>query len=640
MAEYQINYSRNRRADALGLDVLPESWATGWGAALDETLARNPTRALTNAAERGEYYEQRFIDDQTGNEVVIPAKPATILTREEANKKYGIPGKLEFDDETPEPVAEQLHRLNIEEIIRQDKRRRSTAGIGADLTAGLVGSLADPIGVAASFIPVVGQARYAALAGRIGTTGARATTGAIEGTVGAAILEPLVYAGAQWESADYSAADSLMNLTFGGVMGGGLHMGAGYIGDRWAARNVASPIQRLVDDAPVEDRLAIIGTAAKQILEGRPVDIEPVVAATVRAMENRGFLPPYEFRLAEYEAKAADFGLTDAQHKAFAPSDERDYVTGFYRAEDRVPTIQRAMDYSKETGQPAVYVEADIANLGGLNARFGHSGADDIYREMSQLFADSIREAGGVGVLVRHGGDEISAVVVGVPDSAVEQALSGLGPRIQAMADRRQLNDIPHAKNPEELPPGTRINYGVSTIDPRMGLSDIIARADRAVEANKVQGATNVNRVEAGAAGAAALERPAPGTDGGFGGAGAGVGRAAEPPESLKPENLQAWADKQNQPYVDPETQQGMQTAAEAAKAELGPPKELDTLIRDAEQELADLDRMLADEDYAGFDAAPEEGTPTVKEIADMESTQAAYETAVQRAAGCLTGRS
>jgi diguanylate cyclase (GGDEF)-like protein len=640
MAEYQVDYSRNRRADALGLETLPESWSTGWGAALDETLARNPTRALINASERAEYYEQRYIDDMTGNEVVVPAKPSRILTGKEANEQYGIPGKLEFDEDTPEPVAEQLHRLNMEEIIRQDKRRRSTAGIGADLTAGLIGSLADPLGIASSFIPIVGQARYAALAGRIGATGARATTGAVEGAVGAAVLEPLVYAGAQWESADYTAADSMMNLAFGGVMGGGLHMGAGYIGDRWAARNTASPLQRLVDDAPVEDKAAIIGTAAKQIVEGRPVDIEPVVAATVRAMEDRGFLPPYEYRMAEYEAKAADFGLTDAQRKAFAPSDERDYVTGFYRAEDRVPTIQRAMDYSKETGQPAIYVEADIANLGGLNARFGHSGADDVFREMAQLFAESIKEAGGVGMLVRHGGDEISAIVTGVPQTQVEKALGGLGPRVQAMADRRQLNDIPHAKNPDTLPPGTRINYGVSEIDPKMGLSDIIARADRAVEANKIQGVKNVNRIEAGAAGAAALERQAPGTAGGFGGTRAGVDRAVEPAESLKPENLQVWADKQNQPYVDPETKQGMQSAAEAAKAEVGPPKELDVLIRDAEQELADLDRMITEEDHARFDVEPEEGTPTVKEIADMESTQAAYDAAVQRAANCMTGRS
>jgi hypothetical protein len=49
---------------------------------------------------------------------------------------------------------------------------------------------------------------------------------------------------------------------------------------------------------------------------------------------------------------------------------------------------------------------------------------------------------------------------------------------------------------------------------------------------------------------------------------------------------------------------------------------------------------MIAEEDYTRFDAEPEEGTPTVKEIADMESTQAAYDAAVQRAANCMTGRS
>jgi len=62
-------------------------------------------------------------------------------------------------------------------------------------------------------------------------------------------------------------------------------------------------------------------------------------------------------------------------------------------------------------------------------------------------------------------------------------------------------------------------------------------------------------------------------------------------------------------------------------------------LISDTEKELNDIDRSLSAEDYARFDAEPEEGTMTAKQIQDMESTLPKYEEAVQKAANCLTGR-
>jgi len=642
MAEFIVDYERNRRAEALGLETMPESWSTGFGAALEETLARNPTRALINEAERNKYYD-RVYTDEFGQEHEIPAVPSRMLTKEEANEKYGIAGKLEFDADTPEPVAEQLNRLNVEELLRQDIRKRSTAGIGADLTAGLIGSLADPLNVASAFIPVVGEARYASLVARLGTPGARVATGAVEGAVGAAVVEPLVYLGAQWESADYTAADSVMNLVFGTVLGGGLHLGAGYIGDRWAGRQNASPLQDFMDRAPMEDRAAIISTAGKQIMEGQPIDIEPVVAATAAEMQRRGFLQPHELRMLQHEEKAARFGLTEEQAKAFMPEDIRDPVTGFYKAEDRVPTVRRAMEYSRETGQPAVYVEADIANLGGLNARFGHTGADEVYAEMAQLFAEAIQSAGGVGVLVRHGGDEISAIVTGIPDAAVEGALNAMQGRIAAMVERRGIGDLPHAKDPTS-PPGTRINYGVSQIDPDLTISEIISRADLQVELHKKKGAPDVKRSEIGEAGVVALDESAPGTGGGFGGSTLRTGGEFGPtpsnaPAILEPRALESWIEAQNRAQIDPETKAGMRAAESTIQGEMGPPKELDAIIRETEEDILDIESGLTEEDIARYESAPEEGIPTVKEIADMESTEPVYNRAVSEAANCLTGR-
>ena len=59
----------------------------------------------------------------------------------------------------------------------------------------------------------------------------RLKRGAIEGAGGALLLEPLVYGAAQRIQADYDLYDSLLNVAFGTVLGGGLHVGAGKLRD-------------------------------------------------------------------------------------------------------------------------------------------------------------------------------------------------------------------------------------------------------------------------------------------------------------------------------------------------------------------------------------------------------------------------
>jgi GGDEF domain-containing protein len=631
MSDFVVNYDRNRRADALGLDVLPASWGEGYDASSEDQLARTPTRTLTNRHER-QQYEGYGDFDAEGNWVVsAPAVPSTILTAQEANERYGIEGKLTFDADTPEPVAEQLHRLNMEELIRQDIRRRSSAGIGADLLAGLVTTLRDPLYLGSMFVGL-GGIRLAAGAG---PAVSRLVTGAAEGAVGAAALEPLVLAGAKWESADYTAADSLMNITFGSVLGGGLHLGAGYIGDRFAGRAVAPPIQQTFEEMPAEHRAAVIGSAAQQIEEGRPVDIAPVVEEAIQDLERkRGFLRPHEMREQQFMDKAQEVGLTQEQTKALLPADVRDSVTGFYRAEDRTPTIERAQEYTRATGQPSVYVEADIANLGGLNARFGNSGANRLYREMAQMLESALQESGGLVVPVRHGGDEVSAIVVGAGPDAVERALSSLPRKTADMEARYGIQDLPHAKEPGKKPPGTRWGWGVSRIDADRSLSDIISEADTVVEQKKLRTADVIAR-EVEASRAAAFGEQSDGTITGSGGQAAGNTR----PNSATAKTGADWAKQQAEPYVAPEIRAGMDSAAEAAKMEPGAPKDLDAEIRAAEEDLADIDSRLSDEDIATFDAEPEEGTPTAKDIEAMEAEQVAYENSVKQAANCLTGR-
>lgn len=294
----------NRRATAVGLDIMPATFGEGFGAAFADTLTRNPTASIFRSLERARYEGGAYMDEM-GQWQTIPAVPSKVLTAEEANAQYGIKGRLTFDADTPEPVAKQLRELKIQEIERQTTMRRANAGIGTALSAGLLGSLLDPLNIGAAFIPVVGEARFAALVARLGVTGARVATGAIEGAAGAALLEPIVYGVAREEQADYTAVDSLLNIVFGTAIGGGLHLGAGYIGDRIKGRSAAPPLPRAIDNLPTQDQAALLRAAVAQVVEGRAVDVAPILDAAIPVADRATRIAEARARLAEIEGVPA-----------------------------------------------------------------------------------------------------------------------------------------------------------------------------------------------------------------------------------------------------------------------------------------------------------------------------------------------
>ena len=187
---------------------------------------------------------------------LLPADSARARVRE-----AGLDGALTIPDQgITEPALDMLIRRKREERKRQDVLARSpggaaleVAGFGVEFGA----SLLDPINVASGFIPVVGPARYArwlaaageGALGAAGRTGIRAGVGAVEGTLGAALIEPSIYAGMTEQQADYTMSDSLYNIAFGGILGGGLHVigGAGLDLYRYAR---GRPLLDAVANAP------------------------------------------------------------------------------------------------------------------------------------------------------------------------------------------------------------------------------------------------------------------------------------------------------------------------------------------------------------------------------------------------------
>ena len=226
------------------------------------------------------------------------------VSRDELNEEYSDLG-LFFKKDEFQSVVDIMVQEKKEERQRQSIIERGPKGFAvgaAKFATGLGVSLFDPINIAASFIPVFGQARFAGLVARQGFTRARLARGVTEGAVGAAVVEPIVYGVAQKVQADYGLADSLLNITFGTILGGGLHVGAGKLKDLRTAskfkkrmKEAGTPdkqlnlykeyypensrVMRDLEMTNPQTRKLLLEKSLNDLLLEKPVDVSPVVSA-------------------------------------------------------------------------------------------------------------------------------------------------------------------------------------------------------------------------------------------------------------------------------------------------------------------------------------------------------------------------
>jgi hypothetical protein len=161
-----------------------------------------------------------------------------LIPFQELNKKYKDSGIFFEQDEKQSTVDILVERKKEERNRQSIIQRGPESNLGnlylpavAKFGTAMVASIADPINLAMMFIPVVGQVRFASLVAKYGLTRARMMKGSLEGLVGIAAVEPLVYAAASAEQSDYGLVDSFMAVSFGTILGGGLHVGAGKLKD-------------------------------------------------------------------------------------------------------------------------------------------------------------------------------------------------------------------------------------------------------------------------------------------------------------------------------------------------------------------------------------------------------------------------
>lgn len=254
-----------------------------------------------------------------------------------------------------------LKRREVEQFQTMARRSgplTSVAGFGA----GLAASAADPLNAASAFIPLVPEWRYAswlAKASGFGErTAIRAGVGALEGGVGAALIEPFVYAGATDQQLDYSLADSFMNVAFGTALGGGLHTIGGSAFDTFNAKTL-SALREMDASFSRADMLARVAP------DGARMD---ALSDAVRSLEND--VP------VRADGSFADYGITDRE---FA-NQSYDFSPEQTRAARAAVVIARVGD----EGEASTSLLQTIRAMGGVKVRDANG---QLTREGAEILA-------------------------------------------------------------------------------------------------------------------------------------------------------------------------------------------------------------------------------------------------------------
>jgi len=291
MAQLGFGLNINETAQESGYDQFTIGLGETLKAVAADNWKYNPWQSIST-----------YRDLQSARELAKKEKQP-LLDRQDLNTEYKNLGLL-FEQDEPQLVVDLIVDQKKEELRRQDIISRGQKGVIAGTAKFLTGlgvSFLDPINVGVSFLPFVGQANFARLAARTGFTTARLTRGAVEGAIGTTLIEPLIYNVAQSVQADYDLTDSFLNITFGTIIGGGLHVGVGKLKDLNTARKFKkrirkagtpdeklnlykeyypenAPIMKKLAETSPETRKLLMAKSVGDLLIEKPVDVTPIAA--------------------------------------------------------------------------------------------------------------------------------------------------------------------------------------------------------------------------------------------------------------------------------------------------------------------------------------------------------------------------
>lgn len=144
--------------------------------------------------------------------------------------QYGLKYSTGMTTGQAEIMLERKKRELRNQRIMDSAEGGLMEGVGS-FGASFAGQLTSPVNLLSSFIPVVGEARFAGWASKYGMFSSRVMRGIAEGAVGQAVVEPFTLAAKTQEQADYDAVDSLYAIGMGTAMGAALHGTFGYYSD-------------------------------------------------------------------------------------------------------------------------------------------------------------------------------------------------------------------------------------------------------------------------------------------------------------------------------------------------------------------------------------------------------------------------
>ena len=154
------------------------------------------TQARMLAAEEGPLRVERAPPGEIGVRRRIDPFEGEVLSAEELNDRYSPIG-LHFDRDMGADAVQILVDRKRAENIRNSiiaRAPQDITSLGVRFGAALVASAIDPLELASIFIPLVGQARAAALIARHGRVLGRAAIGFREGLGGSLLIEPGFFA--------------------------------------------------------------------------------------------------------------------------------------------------------------------------------------------------------------------------------------------------------------------------------------------------------------------------------------------------------------------------------------------------------------------------------------------------------------
>ena len=259
-------------------------WETA-GATFMNAWNYNPTSSIFRAVEQTQAYQSS----------------SEYLDRDELNKQYGDLG-LVFEKDTRAGLVDYLVERKKLENERADVIARGPQGKLARsffFLESLGTSFLDPINIAASFVPVVRETRFANMVARSGKNVARMKKGFIEGFVGNTAVEPLVYGVAKSEQANYDAYDSFANIAVGGFIGSAAHVGFGRIGDFIAEKRGKPNIYQKLAAISPENQQALLRYSVGKVIKGEKVDTGNLIVEKTRIGDER--LNKLEDQINEYK---------------------------------------------------------------------------------------------------------------------------------------------------------------------------------------------------------------------------------------------------------------------------------------------------------------------------------------------------